>query len=294
MPAPLNAALALFWRKTLKLLYNIHDDYIEFISSEDALFHFTRKETALEHILFNRTLRMGEFSGTNDPQEYKPKLTDAVGWGWEEHHDKQVNEATFLIDQLLREKSKFISLCQNDIVDGNLRSHGALKSRMWAQYGDNHKGACIVVSKSKLTNQLKMQLESNYQIGYRDVRYEEPDLSRNIPCLDIDGSELDSLSASEIAINFVNQHIEELFFTKQPDYKDEMEFRYVAIPTSLESASAPIYIDLLQCVHSVILGDAFPKVYKPTILNLAHELSIPIKKLHWEHHAYVLLSWDKS
>ncbi|MBF4242308.1 DUF2971 domain-containing protein [Vibrio anguillarum] len=82
-----------------------------------------------------------------------------------------MNEATFLIDQLLREKSKFISLCQNDIVDGNLRSHGALKSRMWAQYGDNHKGACIVVSKSKLTNQLKMQLESNYQIGYRDVRY---------------------------------------------------------------------------------------------------------------------------
>ncbi|MBF4337287.1 hypothetical protein [Vibrio anguillarum] len=78
----------------MKLLYNIYDDYIEFISSEDALFHFTRKETALEHILFNRTLRMGEFSGTNDPQEYKPKLTDAVGWGWEEHHDKQVNEAT--------------------------------------------------------------------------------------------------------------------------------------------------------------------------------------------------------
>ncbi|MBF4301526.1 DUF2971 domain-containing protein, partial [Vibrio anguillarum] len=117
-------------------------------------------------------------------------------------------------------------------------------------YGDNHKGACIVVSKSKLTNQLKMQLESNYQIGYRDVRYEEPDLSRNIPCLDIDGSELDSLSASEIAINFVNQHVEALFFTKQPDYKDEMEFRYVAIPTSLESASAPIYIDLLQCIHS--------------------------------------------
>ncbi|MEZ8842795.1 DUF2971 domain-containing protein [Vibrio splendidus] len=278
----------------MKLKYNIHNDYYKFISSEDALFHFTSKETALEYILFNRTLLMGEFSGTNDPQEYKPKLTGAIGGGWEEHHNKKVDDATSSIDQLLRVKSKFLSLCQNDIVDGNLRAHGALKSRMWAQYGDNHKGACVVLSKAKLIDQLKAQLKANYRIHYSDVRYEEPDLNRNIPCLNIDGSELDSLSSSEIAINYVNKYIEELFFTKQPDYKDEMEFRYVATPTSLESVSVPIYIDLLKCVHSVILGDAFPKVYQPTILNLAQQLSIPIKKLHWEHHAYLLLDWDKS
>ncbi|WP_152665813.1 hypothetical protein, partial [Vibrio vulnificus] len=83
--------------------------------------------------MFNRTLRFGEFSGTNDPQEYKSKSTGAIGWGWEDHHDQKIEEATLLIDKILREKSKFMSFCQNDIVADNLQSHGVLKSRMWAQ-----------------------------------------------------------------------------------------------------------------------------------------------------------------
>lgn len=279
----------------MKLQYcSNYDEYIKFISSDDALFHFTRKDTALELILFNRTLRFGEFSGTNDPQEYKSKSTGVIGWGWEDHHDQKIEEVTLLIDKILREKSKFMSFCQNDIVAGNLQSHGVLKSRMWAQYGENHRGVCIVVSKAKLIEQLTTEFDLNYRLDYGNIRYEEPDLSRNIPCLDIDGQELDNLTSSDVAINFVTNHIDELLFTKQPDYKDETEFRLVLTPKSLEHVSVPIYVDLLQCVHSIILGDAFPKVYKPTIFQLAQELKIPVKKLHWEHHAYILLNWDKS
>ncbi|MGL1089214.1 DUF2971 domain-containing protein [Vibrio vulnificus] len=274
--------------------YDNYDEYIEFISSDDALFHFTRKDTALEHILFKKSLRFGEFSGTNDPQEYKSKLTGAIGCGWENHHDQKIEEVISLIDKILREKSKFISFCQNDIVDDNLQSHGVLKSRMWAQYGENHRGICIVVSKTKLIEQLTTAFELNYRLNYGEIRYEEPDLSRNIPCLDIDGMELDHFASYDVAINFVIKYINELLFTKQPDYKDEAEFRFVLTPKSLEHVSIPIYVDLLQCVHSIILGDAFPQVYKPTISQLAQELKIPVKKLHWEHHAYILLNWDKS
>ncbi|EPO2912009.1 DUF2971 domain-containing protein [Vibrio cholerae] len=274
--------------------YDNYDEYIEFISSDDALFHFTRKDTALEHILFKKSLRFGEFSGTNDPQEYKSKLTGAIGCGWEKHHDQKIEEVISLIDKILREKSKFISFCQNDIVDDSLQSHGVLKSRMWAQYGENHRGICIVVSKTKLIEQLTTAFELNYRLNYGEIRYEEPDLSRNIPCLDIDGMELDHFASYDVAINFVIKYINELLFTKQPDYKDEAEFRFVLTPKSLEHVSIPIYVDLLQCVHSIILGDAFPKVYKPTISQLAQELKIPVKKLHWEHHAYILLNWDKS
>ncbi|WP_257969737.1 DUF2971 domain-containing protein, partial [Vibrio parahaemolyticus] len=140
---------------------------------------------------------------------------------------------------------------------------------MWAQYGENHRGVCIVVSKDKLIEQLTTEFELNYRLDYGNIRYEEPDLSRNIPCLDIDGPELDNLTSSDVAINFVTNHIDELLFTKQPDYKDEAEFRLVLTPKSLEHVSVPIYVDLLQCVHSIILGDAFPKVYKPTIFQLA-------------------------
>lgn len=258
------------------------------------MIRFTRKDTALEYILFNKSLRFGEFSGTNDPQEYKSKLTGATGRGWEDRHYQKIEEATLLIDKILREKSKFISFCQNDIIDDNLQSHGVLKSRMWAQYGENHKGICIVVSKTKLIEKLDTAFELDYQLDFGKIRYEEPELSRNVPWLDIDGPELDKLTSSDVAINFVTKHIDELLFTKQPDYKDETEFRFLLTPKHLEHVSVPIHVDLLQCVYSIILGDAFPEVYKPTIFQLGQELKIPVKKLHWEHHAYILLNWDKS
>ena len=267
---------------------------MKFISSDDALFHFTWKDTALEYILFNKYLWFGEFLGTNDLQEYKYKLTGVIGSGCEERHYQKIEEATLLIDKILREKSKFILFCQNDIIDDNLQSHGVLKSRMWAQYGENHKGICIVVSKTKLIAQLAKALEVDYQLYFGKIRYEELALSRNVPWLDIDGPELDELTSSDVAINFVTKHIDELLFRKQPDYKDETEFRFLLTPKHLEHVSVPIHVDLLQCVHSIILGDAFPKVYKPTIFQLGQELKIPVKKLHWEHHAYILLNWDNS
>src|SRR5215467_10292150 len=39
----------------------------------NELCHYTRRETALEKILFNKTIRLGKLGLTNDPKETKTK-----------------------------------------------------------------------------------------------------------------------------------------------------------------------------------------------------------------------------
>lgn len=122
------------------------NEFLEYLTSHDALFHYTRKSIVLEKILLNRELKFGSFSGTNDPQEYRPKLPGAVGWGWDDD-SKEVTNAIVEISNIFQKRSRFLSFCINRYKNGNIQEYGLLKSRMWAQYGDNHEGACVVLSK---------------------------------------------------------------------------------------------------------------------------------------------------
>jgi hypothetical protein len=40
-------------------------------SSNQLLYHYTRADTAFDHILKSRTLQLGSYIGTNDPKETK-------------------------------------------------------------------------------------------------------------------------------------------------------------------------------------------------------------------------------
>ena len=41
---------------------------------EPPLFHYTKRETAIEKIFFNGSIRMGPLTPTNDPEESAPVL----------------------------------------------------------------------------------------------------------------------------------------------------------------------------------------------------------------------------
>ena len=55
-------------------------NFNEFVKSDDALFHYTSFNVAIEHIIDKDELRLTSLINTNDPLEYKYKVFDAVGW----------------------------------------------------------------------------------------------------------------------------------------------------------------------------------------------------------------------
>jgi hypothetical protein len=275
----------------MKLKYNHENEIIKFISSDDALYHFTRKETAIEYILNNQSIRLGDFNLTNDPQEYKSKMTSAVGWGWVDEHLDKISAITRKIDQLVK-SSGFLSLCQNSYAEKELIEEGCLKSRMWAQYGGNHSGICLVFSKELILKEIHSKLASDHTILSNAVTYKDPSSRRTSTALSINGYDLEETSPDTIAKNYILDSQNSVFFQKQPDYKDENEFRVVAVAEPDEAACGK-FIDISTSLKAIILGDAFPKVYLPSIKALSEKISIPYRKLHWEKSHYFLLQWKK-
>lgn len=68
----------------MKLEYNNGTEVLSF-NDDDSIYHFTQKETAIEHILNNKSLRFGDFKSTNDPYEYKAKMISSTSYGFDKN-----------------------------------------------------------------------------------------------------------------------------------------------------------------------------------------------------------------
>ncbi|MCD6224260.1 MAG: DUF2971 domain-containing protein, partial [Deltaproteobacteria bacterium] len=132
------------------LRYNNPSEFLDFISSEDALFHYTKKNIVFENILYRDCFKLSNFKNTNDPQEYKANLIGASGWGWKKSTQSQIHQTLKIIDNIIKKQTGFASFCANKYKNTQLQSHGFLKSRMWSQYGEGHEGICLVFSKKNI------------------------------------------------------------------------------------------------------------------------------------------------
>lgn len=273
----------------MKLRYNSDSEITEFIDSEDALYHFTRKDVAIENILNDNILKLGTFTKSNDPQEYRRRMTSASGWGWEDSHATQIALIANSIDNIIK-SSGFLSFCQNRYKDGELLEHGCLKSRMWSQYGGSHSGVCLVFSKKLLLKQIEQKFAKKLTIYTDTINYKDPYISRAKDSLNINADELSENNNISIAHSYVEEKYEDIFFQKQEDYKDENEFRVIAIDKNGGNASNE-FISITTCLKAIILGDSFSKAYEPTIKELSKKLNVPFRKLHWEKNVYILLKW---
>ena len=111
------------------------------LTNEDFLFHYTKLNTGIEKILYNGNLRLSHLKTTNDPRENKDHLFMLVS---REKDRKQALEYLHSIEKelnyLSKSKVRISCFCSNNIENGNSNiSGGWEKSRMWSQYGEDHR-----------------------------------------------------------------------------------------------------------------------------------------------------------
>ncbi|MFH1288222.1 MAG: DUF2971 domain-containing protein [bacterium] len=281
----------------MKFNYNEEDEFLRLISTNDAVFHYTRRTTALEKILFEDCFKFSSLMNGNDPYEYKSKMIGAVGCGWNDIVEKEIHKTCRMVDKLLLKNTSFLSCCANTIDENNsLINHGCLKSRMWSQYGENHEGICLVFLKEKLLRLIYENYKKDEYLIYNgDVDYREciNDYGGH-NSLHINGNTFsDSITPMDIAINHIDRYHEKLLFRKQLDYEDEQEYRIVLLQKKdkIDSVSVPKF-DVSKCLVGIILGDRFPDVYKPTIEKICKDMNLLYRNLHWERGQYFLLGKD--
>lgn len=135
------------------------------------LFHYTTYSATLG-ILLSQQMRMGPLVNKNDPLEFEDHRDD----GRVIHGNPSNEELAIIVGDYINavdEKERSIrfasfamdmSFCNppKDSQENcyNNLSKGWARSRMWAQYADNHKGVCLIFDKEKLVKSFKKAFDS--------------------------------------------------------------------------------------------------------------------------------------
>jgi hypothetical protein len=281
----------------------------------DNLLHFTRSNTAVNYIFKNKMIRFNSFKNVNDPRESK-------NWPFKLFcfYEQNYNLYNKEIFQKLHEyvmNHLFISCFalqeQENLYDSN---HDL---RMWSQYGEDHKGVCIVFNKQKLESQIKRH-KGEFDLFHSPISY-----VRN-------PSELQRLNFKSFKSGYINfnrfiykqilplihpfgkpentdpymvnierllrlgipkymeQHIQYyykcLLFSKNECWKDEREYRFI-IQTRDENEFIDIPIG--NSIEAVIMGNDFPSSLYNDLFNFAKIFKFKVYKLYsrgWENHLF--------
>ena len=132
---------------------------------------------------------------------------------------------------------------------------GFTSARMWAQYGGNHRGICFIFDKDCLESVIQRELGAKGRIYSGKVIYsnnsnEVIDASTfNLDTVNRDGTE-------NVLSKHIDLHSITLFFTKNPDWRDEREYRFVLHGEDKN----PEFIPIKDCIKGMVLGTDFPDV----------------------------------
>jgi hypothetical protein len=141
-----------------------------FTRPEGLLAHYTKASTAFEHIMPGK-LRLSPYL-MRDPAENKDILPSIVSRGDRPIADRAISEVYRYI-KAVRDRMRVLSLTRDTEDRGHFPSFDCCWSRprMWEQYGDDHRGACLLFDRSRLEHAIREQWpdERNALPGQRRV-----------------------------------------------------------------------------------------------------------------------------
>ncbi|MBT2722328.1 DUF2971 domain-containing protein [Bacillus sp. ISL-46] len=248
---------------------------------DQYLYHFTTYTTALEHILTSRTLRFSPFSKTNDPRESKNWNFTLILSSDDNLDNQAVYNLQSEINKLLKNNTKLLCFTRDVVLPSDpvsfIRGNGFSHPRMWAQYAGNHSGICLVFDKSKLTKIINDTFAEKGTIYQNHVSYDS--FSHGM-AFDLNYDDVENNGTKLSVKNHLDKYINELFFLKMPDWKDEWEFRYVLFSNHDKEYEHVKYEDALV---RIIIGEDFPSVYETLIVEYCRKYNISASKMAWNN-----------
>lgn len=267
---------------------SLEDRLIQWPSGDDSLlYHYTTLTSACK-ILDSNRLKLSNLLNTNDPLEFS--LSQSFGFvGWGEIDEKKVF-SELMISRKRRENSvRMLCFCKDMYCNSedfennqfqnftdSLLHKGWARSRMWAQYADNHNGICFVFDKNILKRLFEdLKDDSIYILPDQDIEY-----SNYLTNLEAAMSNINH--QHDIEHDYTNFYLEDerqkYLFQKCEDYRDENEHRFCLINTKLSSPDEPMYIEYKNSLLAIIYGQRFSSILK---LNVPDD--VEQYKIFWEY-----------
>lgn len=252
----------------------------EGFDSNKYIYHYTRADTAIDYILSSRTLQLSQFANLNDPKE--SKFEDIYVFG---NADLPFGDTRNRLIDFFRLKVKAVCFSRDDQnVDyphpysSDMCSRGYAKSRMWATYGDNHKGVCLVFDKEKLRDIFTVNKNTNDHLFYGSVNYGRiySEIMKDNEAFYADIKELNE--DFETAINkMISNHWKTYFLFKHEDWVTENEYRFLLVGDKEENE----YLPFKDALAGIAVGMDISEEDSNKIITFSNENNIPAVKAEW-------------
>jgi len=277
----------------LPMIYGLRDH-------ERYVYHYTNLATARDYILKNRTLRLGTFARTNDPRESKNwtfNLSSRTGIDLGRYDFEKTSK---WLSSALKSKTRLLcfSVDRPPLTGDHTKdifSRGLAKPRMWAQYGDNHAGVCLVLDRAKLLEAVKATYKDIIHIC-GPVEYKDQSFMRSLGPHEfaIDVDQLEVLGPSGYVGAHLRAHYKSLFFSKLLDWRDESEWRIVVFANTDED----LFLQIEESLVGVIHGASALREGSESLFKLTDSWNVEHMGLKWNNSApwYDLgsASWSAS
>ncbi len=264
----------------------------------DILYHFTKKNYALEDILLTKKLKLSTLKQYNDPYEYKA-LPSAFNWAGKLNEEDIKDKFNYLINEynkyvLHNVKIKCFSVnnhtnqellkptsCPLDYCPFPL-DKPYKNIRLWHQYAENHYGVCFVISKKKLL-EINYPIFSVYDYKAQEVFYQK-NIVLNFPSIDLNINIHNNIEVE----TFIKNKIDEILHYKSMDFIDEQEFRIWIHDTDDKIEN----LEINNTIVGIILGDRFPEIYIPLIIEFCkNNNNIPCYKAFFDNSQLIFLEY---
>lgn len=252
-----------------------------FTKPEGLLAHYTTAATAFEHILPTHRLRLSPYRLMRDPVENKDILPSIAWHGSPPDADRAI-QSVYMQLRAARDRMRVLSFTR----DADRRAEHAgfdccwSRPRMWEQYGDLHRGVCLLFDRVELEQAVRdgWSSEPTYM---RNVAYTREGIAAAggpVRTL-IDQRIFDDKERTEAIDDYVNSRSDAFFFLKSDDFATEYEYRVVLAAGDDDYA----YIDYDHALVAVVLGERFPDWQRPAAIHASSELAFKLGRMHWEH-----------
>lgn len=249
------------------------------------LCHYTKRDTALEKILYEGKIKFNQIGRTNDPKESLVHLSVSY---FPSSGNKNADAYYILLTNEFQriQKEEWKVLCMTmhssakknqDEITAKFR-YGWNKPAMWAHYAENNSGVCIIFNGDILYKNIKSNL-GQHKLIPKKVSYKKPftqtkyydDFQRIIKEQPV----IDDLRA-QIRKHLEEKH-EEYFFSKFSTWKDETEYRFLVHTIGNHDE----FVNINGAIKSILVGSNFPKAYIPSIKDIAIRLNVSAGKMLW-------------
>jgi hypothetical protein len=258
---------------------------------ERYVYHYTKAGTLLDSLLPTGEFRFSRLENVNDPRESKAWLfnyysaarlpefdADAVGAKLNDLLKHSWRMGCFVADPYEAVITKAREDRGEDIHAAPYE-RGHSRPRMWAQYGENYEGACLVFDRIKLDADIRAACGDTVCAGR--VEYRNPPIPNVFPpsALTVSMDEIAGLGFSGAMDRHVTQHWKNLFFVKTRDWEQEREYRWV-VRGGLHDE---FRVDIRNSLVGILLGDRFPPGGKAAVGRFAESNGVSIATMNWQN-----------